>query len=774
MRNFKMIVAVMFAVMALMLMSTNVFAEKDYIQNITVDNNGVFTWDEYEGAVRYSLSLYGRESDTDDGTDEYYKTVKEPSVDAKTWIWQSNLPSGKYRIGITAEDSNGNSISKYSLSNTDRYGNCNYIYSNENGRLSKPTNLHFDGQYIRWDAVENATQYVMFVNRYTKTNVRTYWFTGKNTQTNYYDLQREVMTSDTSEMCYFFNDDYSYDFTIKAIDDTHKYSESLISDVSEKFHGVAPYAPTILSQPESQIVTVGEPLSFTVRNLYSGNYEWRLYDFTTKETEELSNYETQKYIGSSSGNLCRLTITNPDDKLAGKGIYCRVWNDKGEKTTDIAIFKFLCTVSFDKNGGNGDNFNLQDKIYSGDEVQLPECSFSAPERKNFAGWDINDTIYAEDDSVKIYKDTTAYAQWEYIKPVITTNTPDTYECEQGDTITLHVAAENAESYEWRICEHGDGQDWGFGRFHASGVNTDTLTLTAEIDIYNMDIWCVLRNGDKFTESNITSIVLTDADEVVWIDELSDETVNVGGTAVFEGRAVFADDGYDWRFFLKDKEVSISDLKKYCTVYQPSERKIVFINVPLSLNGLELTLIATNDSTGSTQSSATLNVFGSIDLENGNNVIRRNVYYGNSVTLWFDDLDAQEGVTYTVIYTTPSGTKTSWTNGSPDENWLILNPKYEPYKTMLQAGNTLEIRAEGIDYNKGGQASTDTAILTVVYKPGDIDLNGTINQADAALYLKYLSGTKTFSTTQFEIADVNYDGYKDMRDVVAIMKIADKA
>ena len=43
-----------------------------------------------------------------------------------------------------------------------------------------------------------------------------------------------------------------------------------------------------------------------------------------------------------------------------------------------------------------------------------------------------------------------------------------------------------------------------------------------------------------------------------------------------------------------------------------------------------------------------------------------------------------------------------------------------------------------------------------------------------IYLKYLSGTKTFSTTQLEIADVNYDGYKDMRDVVAIMKIADKA
>ena len=76
MRYFKMIVAVMFAVMAVMLMSTNVFAEKDYIQNITVDNNGVFTWDEYEGAVRYSLSLYGRESDTDDGTGEYIKLLK--------------------------------------------------------------------------------------------------------------------------------------------------------------------------------------------------------------------------------------------------------------------------------------------------------------------------------------------------------------------------------------------------------------------------------------------------------------------------------------------------------------------------------------------------------------------------------------------------------------------------------------------------------------------------------------------------------------------------
>ena len=116
---------------------------------------------------------------------------------------------------------------------------------------------------------------------------------------------------------------------------------------------------------------------------------------------------------------------------------------------------------------------------------------------------------------------------------------------------------------------------------------------------------------------------------------------------------------------------------------------------------------------------------------------------------------------------------TWSQRSDDENWLTLNPKYEPYKTMLQAGNTLEIRADGKDYD-GVQASTDTVILTVVYKKGDVDLNGTVDQKDAALYLKFLSGTEMFSTEQAETADVNYDGSKDMRDVIAIMKIADKA
>ena len=61
-------------------------------------------------------------------------------------------------------------------------------------------------------------------------------------------------------------------------------------------------------------------------------------------------------------------------------------------------------------------------------------------------------------------------------------------------------------------------------------------------------------------------------------------------------------------------------------------------------------------------------------------------------------------------------------------------------------------------------------LSLIYKQGDIDGNGKIDNADAALYLKHLSGIEEyqFTTEQFKRADVNYDGKYDMLDVIAIL------
>ena len=59
---------------------------------------------------------------------------------------------------------------------------------------------------------------------------------------------------------------------------------------------------------------------------------------------------------------------------------------KGGKLIVTATFTAdgLCTISFDPNGGTGTMQPL--KVKAGEEFELPECTFTPPEGKEFAGW----------------------------------------------------------------------------------------------------------------------------------------------------------------------------------------------------------------------------------------------------------------------------------------------------------------------------------------------------------------------------------------------------
>ena len=57
-------------------------------------------------------------------------------------------------------------------------------------------------------------------------------------------------------------------------------------------------------------------------------------------------------------------------------------------------------------------------------------------------------------------------------------------------------------------------------------------------------------------------------------------------------------------------------------------------------------------------------------------------------------------------------------------------------------------------------------------PGDVDENGKVEQADAALLLKHISTDTTaeLSSRQKRVADVYTDGNVDMLDVIAILNM----
>ena len=86
---------------------------------------------------------------------------------------------------------------------------------------------------------------------------------------------------------------------------------------------------------------------------------------------------------------------------------------KGGKLIVTATFtvKNLVTISFDPNGGTGTMQPM--KVKSGENFTLPECTFTPPEGKEFAGWlAANGTVYPAGDIVFSTTDSVLKATWK--------------------------------------------------------------------------------------------------------------------------------------------------------------------------------------------------------------------------------------------------------------------------------------------------------------------------------------------------------------------------
>ena len=88
-------------------------------------------------------------------------------------------------------------------------------------------------------------------------------------------------------------------------------------------------------------------------------------------------------------------------------------------TADITLYAqwqaTIYTVSFDPNGGTGTMDNVE--VEKGQKLLLPQCKFTAPEGKEFAGWILRNEVYDVGEEVDIIADTVIYAKWKLI-PVI--------------------------------------------------------------------------------------------------------------------------------------------------------------------------------------------------------------------------------------------------------------------------------------------------------------------------------------------------------------------
>lgn len=575
MNGFKKAFAVMFAVWAVMLMSVTVFADEELpeIQNVRIEGE-YYKWDAVEGAAKYSLALYGYSDDLHEPCDTYYDTISDTQINIEEWIHRCDMPTGKYYLSIHAKDSEGNYVSKNRVT-----GDIRYQYTNENGRLATPQNLRLDGAYLRWDAVENATQYQIYVDRHSDKYGTTHWVTGQTRRTNEYDILAQVMKSQ-GEKAMYFSKEYTYSFRVIAYDETLKYAYSHTA-ASEKF----------------------------------------------------------------SGN----------------------------------------------------------------------------------------------------------------KPVITVQ-PESISAENGETVTFHIEATPAESvsYEWFIADADLGQPLDWSRFDAWGYNTNNLSIRANIDFYNKTVWCRVYKDDVYTLSDYADIEILSSDEAIFTRPLEDVSILAGGTAEFYGAAAYAYDGYDWRFSKGDTNYTLEQLKEICTVYQPFENRLVFTNVPASLDGLELDLTAYNDEGGNAFSGATLTVHENCEF--ASTTMEYTAFYGDTIRLTVPITTS--GYTYT--WTVTSGL----VDGTLEKTTTV--PRYNLKTTKLDPEQKATVKLQAT--NSNGITRAFYINLSLIYKQGDIDGNGKIENTDAALYLKHLNGNTAYQFTaeQLKRADVNYDGKYDMLDVIAIL------
>lgn len=126
-----------------------------------------------------------------------------------------------------------------------------------------------------------------------------------------------------------------------------------------------------------------------------GEYALPLCGFTAPEGQEFAGWKV-----NNTGDL--LEPGEKIDVTADTEIVAQ-WKD-------IVIVKYV--ITFNSNGGSGTMNNME--VVQGEQLELPSCSFTAPQGKEFDCWIVRNELYAVGDKVDIRSDTEVFAKWKRI------------------------------------------------------------------------------------------------------------------------------------------------------------------------------------------------------------------------------------------------------------------------------------------------------------------------------------------------------------------------
>jgi hypothetical protein len=92
--------------------------------------------------------------------------------------------------------------------------------------------------------------------------------------------------------------------------------------------------------------------------------------------------------------------------------------------------------------------------------------------------------------------------------------------------------------------------------------------------------------------------------------------------------------------------------------------------------------------------------------------------------------------------------------------------YYNAKSFIEPNNTVYIYS--MRFVDGRRYFTSVYELDILYRPGDVDGSGKVNDTDAAMLLKHIGGISLLDSEQLKRADLNNDGEIDMLDVIEIL------
>ena len=172
---------------------------------------------------------------------------------------------------------------------------------------------------------------------------------------------------------------------------TLSYTKSALSAKSLEINTEGTVRLEATSSPES--INYRAPIAFHScgsANDLAGKLVVKQGELTLKKyynSEATENNSKFGFVGYSTNNTGNVTASSFDTEYKTFTDYPHAIND-GDGAYQRLIVKNR-TVSFNKNGGTGDNVSYT-YLPVGKEVTLPECTYTAPANKQFAGWQVGD------------------------------------------------------------------------------------------------------------------------------------------------------------------------------------------------------------------------------------------------------------------------------------------------------------------------------------------------------------------------------------------------